>query len=85
MSTHNILFSLRNKKNNMWIPPLICSYVRGASHIIFILFLHENIFCGYSLEAPCQGTSDYTQHIFSWRNKKNVGTFLFAKVLYLRQ
>ena len=25
MSTHN-MFSLRNKKNIMWIPPLICSY-----------------------------------------------------------
>ena len=26
MSTHNICL-LRNKKNIMWIPPLICSYV----------------------------------------------------------
>ena len=25
MSTHN-MFLLRNKKNIMWIPPLICSY-----------------------------------------------------------
>ena len=25
MSTHS-MFSLRNKKNVMWIPPLICSY-----------------------------------------------------------
>ena len=27
--------------------------------------------CGYSLEAPCQGTSnEYLQNMFSWRNKK---------------
>ena len=36
----------------------------------FSLFLHENIHCGYSLEAPCRGTSyEYPQHIFSYRNK----------------
>ena len=30
---------------------------------IFFLFLDENICCGYSLEAPCQGTSnEYPQH-----------------------
>ena len=33
--------------------------------IIFFLFLYENIYCGYSLEAPCQGASnEYTQHVF---------------------
>ena len=26
--------------------------------LIFFLFLHENICCGYSLEAPCRGASD---------------------------
>ena len=26
--------------------------IRGGIHIIFFLFLHENICCGYSLEAP---------------------------------
>ena len=35
------------------------------------LFLHENICCGYSLEAPRQGASnEYPQHMFSWRKKK---------------
>ena len=29
MSTHNICFLSRNKKNNMWIPSLICSYGTG--------------------------------------------------------
>ena len=37
------------------------------------LFLHENVCCVYSLEAPHRGASnEYTQHMFSWRNKKNI-------------
>ena len=53
----------------------MCSYIatqfmiaNSASdwypHNIF-LFLHENICCGYSLEAPRQGASnEYPQHVF---------------------
>ena len=34
--------------------------------------LHENICCGYWLEAPQRGASNgYPQHMFSLRNKKN--------------
>ena len=41
--------------------------------LISFLFLHENICCGYSLEAPWRGASnEYPQHMFSWRNKKNI-------------
>ena len=41
--------------------------------LISFLFLHENICCGYSLEAPWQGASnEYPQHMFSWGNKKNI-------------
>ena len=41
--------------------------------LISFLFLHKNICCGYSLEAPRWGTSnEYRQHMFSWRNKKNI-------------
>ena len=41
--------------------------------LIFFLFLHKNICCGYSLEAPRRGASnEYPQHMFSWRNKKNI-------------
>ena len=41
--------------------------------LICLLFLHENICCGYSLEAPRRGASnEYPQHMFSWRNKKNI-------------
>ena len=50
---------------------------------IFFLFLHKNRFCGYSLELPRWGNSnEYPQHMFSWRNKKNINTFwLIKKVL----
>ena len=34
--------------------------------LIFRIFLHENIFCGYSLIAPCQCTSnEYSKRMFS--------------------
>ena len=34
----------------------------------------------YSLEAPRRGASnEYPQHIFSWRNKKNINTFGLKK------
>ena len=46
-------------------------------HIIFFLFLHENICCWYSLEAPRRGASnEYQQHMFSWRNKKDISIYL---------
>ena len=36
--------------------------------LIFFLFVHENIYCGYSLELPQWGNSnDYPQYMFSWR------------------
>ena len=41
--------------------------------LIFFLFLHKNICCGYSSEVPWRGTSnEYPQHMFLWRNKKNI-------------
>ena len=41
--------------------------------LIFFLFLHEKICCGYSLEGPRRGASnECPQHMFSWRNKKNI-------------
>ena len=40
---------------------------------ISFLFLHENLCCVYSLEAPRWGASnEYPQNTFSWRNKKNI-------------
>ena len=39
--------------------------------LIFFLFLHENICCGYSLEVLQWGSSnEYPQHIVLWRNRK---------------
>ena len=58
--------------------------IRGGIHIIFFLFLDENICCWYSLEAPRRGTSnEYPQHMFSLRNKKDISSFRMKKVPYL--
>ena len=58
--------------------------MRGIRQIFF-LFLHENICCGYSLEAPQRGASnEYPQHMFSWRNKKKYQHFLVEKAPYLK-
>ena len=58
--------------------------IRGGIHIIFFLFLHENIYFGYSLEAPRRGGSnEYPQHMFLWRNKKDISMFWMKKVPYL--
>ena len=38
----------------------------------------------YSLEAPRQDASnEYPQHMFSWRNKKDISIFWMKKVPYL--
>ena len=47
----------------------IASDKRGI-HIIFFLFLNENICCGYSLEVPLGTSSEFPQHTFLLRNKK---------------
>ena len=55
--------------------------------LISFLFLHENVCCGYSLEAPHWGTSnEYPQHMFSWRNKKNIlwiPPLIYSYVIYM--
>ena len=53
-------------------------------HKILLIFLHENICCGYSLEVPQRGTSnEYPQHMFSWRNMKIISIFLVEKTKHL--
>ena len=38
-----------------------------------------------TLETPCRGASnEYPQHMFSWRNKKNINTFWLKKASYLK-
>ena len=44
----------------------------------FFLFLKENIYCGYSLEAPL--SNEYPQHMFSSRNKKKNANFRASKL-----
>ena len=58
--------------------------IRGGIHIIFFLFLDENICCGYSLEAPQRGASnEYPQYMLSLRNKKDISIFPMKKAPYL--
>ena len=41
--------------------------------LIFFLLLHENICCGYSLKAlRWSASNEYPEHMFCWRNKKNI-------------
>ena len=65
-------FSSRNKKNIMWIPPLICCYENIApdkvhfppESIYIFLFSPQNHIFWYSLEAPHWGTSyEYPQNV----------------------
>ena len=53
---------------------------------IFSYFFTKNICCGYSLEVPHRGTSnECPQHMFSWRNKKNIyliPTLILTYVFY---
>ena len=45
---------------------------KSGTRKIHLLFLHENICRGYSVEAPGQRASnECPQHIFSWRIKEN--------------
>ena len=50
--------------------------MRLGSQIIVLLFLHENIGCGYSLDAP-------HQHMFLCSSKDSTSTLQLIKVPYL--
>ena len=55
--------------------------IRGGNHIIFFIFLHEKICCGYSLEAPRRvAYNEYHNIYFWWRNMKYSSTFRLKKV-----
>ena len=54
-------------------PQLQTEYLFNWKVFISFLFLHGNICCGYSLEAPQRGASnEYPQHMFLWWNMKNI-------------
>ena len=77
MSVNNVCFHGKIKK-------LTQLQIREGIHIIFFLFLDENICCGYSLEVPQRGTSnEYPQHMFSSRNKKDISIFWMEKAPHL--
>ena len=60
----------------------LSEYVNMWNIYFFSYFVHKNIYCGYSLEAPHWGASnEYPQYMFSWRNKKTISTFRLKKVL----
>ena len=49
------------------------------------MFLHKNIYCGYSLEVAQRGTSnEYPQHMFLWRYKDNINTSWLNKAPVLQ-
>ena len=48
--------------------------------LFFSYFSMKNLCCGYSLEGPQWGASiEYLQHMFLWRNKKNINSFWLKK------
>ena len=56
---------------------------RGYPHNIFLISPRKHMLW-YSLEAPQQGASnEYPQHMFAWRNKKNISIFWMKKMPYL--
>ena len=77
------MYSSRNKKNIIWIPPLICSYAisylmteiqiwhffQPNSIDIFLISPWKHMLWGHIRSAS---SNIYPQHIFSWRNKKNM-------------
>ena len=63
MSTHNICFhgEIKQHTSNSYLEPWISAYHSAnifesasvlISYLYIFLFHHENICCGYSLEAP---------------------------------
>ena len=83
------MFLSRNKKNNVYPYKPQFYYIKlgfKGVKIIWVcfrdvlLFFQENIGCGYSFEGPHWGPSnEYPQHIFFWRNKKNMNIFFVEK------
>ena len=68
---HAMMMTVRSKDGStlyMYVAPDEALFQQKV--VIFFLFPHENICCGYSLEVPWRGTSnEYPQHTLSCRNK----------------
>ena len=52
--------------------------------LFFFLFFHENICCGYSLEAPQWGASNEYHNMFSRRNKRHEERRVWSYGSYLK-
>ena len=53
---------------------------------VFFLFLHENVYSKYSLEAFGWGTSnEYPQHMFLKRNNKIVHVCVFSPLIWINE
>ena len=64
-----------------FFPPLngfIATDKRGI-HIIFFLFLHKNVCCGYSLEEPRRGASNEYHNICFRGEIRNISAFFGGK------
>ena len=72
MSTHNICFRREKRKILCGYPLLsVAMFLQQQNTDFFSLFHDENMWC--SLEAPPRGSSnEYPQHMFLWRNRKNI-------------
>ena len=81
MSTHNLCFEQKYEKHHITETHLF-KYILKISPpktesfqikiLIFFIFLHKTIACGYSLELPNRGSSnEYSQSMFLSRIKKN--------------
>ena len=84
--THYNVSCGETSKISILIPLKKVSYytllqTRVGIRIIFLIFLLENICCGYLLEGPQLLMN--THKMFLWRNKKTVSTFRLKKVPYL--
>ena len=56
---------------------------KSAYYVNIFSYFPTKTCYGYSLEVLRQGTSsEYRQHMFSWRNKKNIDTFGLKKASY---
>ena len=76
------MYHVKHAFGNMWTAK--APWIRGGIHTLFFLFLHENTYCGYSLEVPQQGASnEYPQHMFSYRIKTILVLFGRNKAPYL--
>ena len=67
------LISYRKKKKNYSIAPdKMVFFLKNKSIDIFLISPQRHILW-HSLEEPQQGSSnEYPQHMFSWRNQKNI-------------